>query len=58
VLTRCAFACSPAEAPEPVRRRVHYVAAAPAGRGAVREVCEFVMRAQGTLEAALAGFLE
>jgi 3-deoxy-D-manno-octulosonate 8-phosphate phosphatase (KDO 8-P phosphatase) len=53
VLERCGFACSPPGAPEPVTRCVHYVAGAPAGRGAVREVCELVMRAQGTLEAAL-----
>jgi 3-deoxy-D-manno-octulosonate 8-phosphate phosphatase (KDO 8-P phosphatase) len=49
VLTRCGFACAPGEAPEAVRSRVHYVANAPAGRGAAREVCELVMRALGTL---------
>ena len=48
VLTRCGFACAPREAPLAVRSRVHYTAAAPAGRGAVREVCELVMRAQGS----------
>ena len=53
VLTRCGFACAPHEAPAAVRRRVHYVAKAPAGRGAAREVCELVMRAQGKLEQAL-----
>jgi 3-deoxy-D-manno-octulosonate 8-phosphate phosphatase (KDO 8-P phosphatase) len=57
VLVRCGLACAPAAAPEAVRRRAHYVATAPAGAGAVREVCEFVMRAQGTLEAAIAGYL-
>jgi 3-deoxy-D-manno-octulosonate 8-phosphate phosphatase (KDO 8-P phosphatase) len=57
VLTRCGFACAPGEAPEAVRSRVHYVAAAPAGRGAAREVCEVLMRAQGTLEQALQGYL-
>jgi 3-deoxy-D-manno-octulosonate 8-phosphate phosphatase (KDO 8-P phosphatase) len=36
---------------------VHYVAAAPAGHGAAREVCEFVMRAQDRLEAALRSYL-
>jgi 3-deoxy-D-manno-octulosonate 8-phosphate phosphatase (KDO 8-P phosphatase) len=50
VLTRCGFACAPSEAPEAVRSRVHYVARAPAGRGAAREVCELVMRAQRTYE--------
>jgi 3-deoxy-D-manno-octulosonate 8-phosphate phosphatase (KDO 8-P phosphatase) len=57
VLTRCGFACAPREAPEAVRCRVHYVARAGAGRGAAREVCELVMRAQSTLEPALRGYL-
>jgi 3-deoxy-D-manno-octulosonate 8-phosphate phosphatase (KDO 8-P phosphatase) len=53
VLTRCGFACAPREAPEAVRDRVHYIPSARAGFGAVREVCELVMQAQGTLERAL-----
>jgi 3-deoxy-D-manno-octulosonate 8-phosphate phosphatase (KDO 8-P phosphatase) len=57
VLTRCGFACAPHEAPEAVRSRVHYVAAAPAGRGAAREVCELVMRAQRKFEQALGRYL-
>ena len=47
VLSRCGFACAPQEAPEAVRSRVHYVTAAPAGRGAVREACELLLRARG-----------
>jgi 3-deoxy-D-manno-octulosonate 8-phosphate phosphatase (KDO 8-P phosphatase) len=57
VLTRCGLACAPREAPEAVRSRVHYVATAPAGQGAAREVCEFVMRAQDRLERALQSYL-
>ena len=57
VLTRCGFACAPREAPAAVRERVHYVAQAPAGRGAVREVCELVMQAQGSYARALQGYL-
>jgi 3-deoxy-D-manno-octulosonate 8-phosphate phosphatase (KDO 8-P phosphatase) len=57
VLTRCRFACAPGEAPAEVRRRVHYVAQAAAGRGAAREVCELVMRAQEKLDAALRKYL-
>jgi len=49
VLTRCGFACAPHEAPEDVRRRVHYIASAAAGHGAAREVCEFILEAQGKL---------
>ena len=44
VLERCGFACAPHEAPRQVRGRVHYVTAAPAGRGAVRELCDLLVR--------------
>jgi 3-deoxy-D-manno-octulosonate 8-phosphate phosphatase (KDO 8-P phosphatase) len=57
VLTRCGFAASTREAPEIVRRHVHLIATQPAGAGAAREVCETVMQAQGTLDAALAPYL-
>jgi len=57
VLTRCGFAASTHEAPEVVRRHAHFVASLPAGAGAAREVCEMVMRAQGTLEASIAPYL-
>ena len=57
VLTRCGFACAPREAPEAVRARVHYVADAAAGRGAAREVCELVMRAQKSFDNALGKYL-
>jgi 3-deoxy-D-manno-octulosonate 8-phosphate phosphatase (KDO 8-P phosphatase) len=57
VLLRCGFACAPSEAPQAVRTRVHYIADAPAGRGAVREVCEVLLQAQGSLERVLKGYL-
>ena len=57
VLTRCGFACAPHEAPEDVRRRVHYIASAPAGHGAAREVCEFILEAQGKLDNVLKRYL-
>ncbi len=57
VLTRCGFACAPREAPLEVRQRVHYVCESPAGGGAAREICELLMRAQGSLDAALARYL-
>jgi 3-deoxy-D-manno-octulosonate 8-phosphate phosphatase (KDO 8-P phosphatase) len=46
VLECCGFSCAPREAPVAVRRRVHYVAKAPAGGGAVREVCELILGAR------------
>jgi len=57
VLRRCGFACAPREAHELVRSHVQYVARAPAGGGAVREICDLLMRAQGTLDAAMARYL-
>lgn len=57
VLRRCGLACAPREAHELVLRHAHYIARAPAGGGAAREVCEFLMRAHGSLEAALAKYL-
>ena len=54
VLARCGFAACVPEAPEAVRGRVHHVTRAAGGRGAVREVCELIMRAQNTLERAIA----
>ena len=47
VLARCGFACAPRTARAEVLREAHYVTDADAGRGAVREVCDYVLRARG-----------
>ena len=47
LLARCGFACAPREAHESVLRGAHYVAGAPAGGGAAREVCDYLLRAHG-----------
>ena len=57
-MRRAGLALSVPAAPELVRRHAHYVTAAQGGLGAVREACEFIMRAQGTLAAQLAKYLE
>jgi 3-deoxy-D-manno-octulosonate 8-phosphate phosphatase (KDO 8-P phosphatase) len=57
VLERCGFACAPREAPQQVRQCAHYVCSAPAGGGAVRELCEYIMQAQGTFERQLREYL-
>jgi len=54
VLARCGFSASVPDAPEVVRTRVHHVTRAPGGRGAAREICELIMRAQNTLDRAIA----
>ena len=56
LFTRVGFAVTvPSGHPE-VQYRAHYVTKNPGGRGAVREVCDMVMRARGTYEQALAPY--
>ena len=58
IMRRCGLAvCVPA-APALVKQHAHYVTQLPGGRGAVREVCELIMQAQGTFEAQLAPYLK
>jgi 3-deoxy-D-manno-octulosonate 8-phosphate phosphatase (KDO 8-P phosphatase) len=45
------------EAPEAVRSHAHYVSRTPGGRGAAREVCDLILRAQGAFDAAIARYL-
>ena len=58
LLTRCGFAATVPAAPQALKSRAHYVARAPGGHGAVREVCEFILRAQGALERAIGAHLQ
>jgi len=56
-LSSCGFAACVPAAPHYMREHVHYVTQAQGGRGAVREFCELIMHAQGTLDKALNKFL-
>ncbi len=47
LLRRAGLAVAPADAVPAVRRAAHWVSRAPGGRGAVREVLEALLRAQG-----------
>lgn len=58
VLRCCGLALTVPEAPAIVKAHAHYVSRAPGGRGAVREVCELMLQAQGTLEAQISPYLE
>ena len=51
VMRNCGLAVAVANAVEAVKDAAHYVTAAPGGRGAVREFCELVLRAQRQPEA-------
>jgi len=55
VLRRCGLALTVPEAPFEVKQAAHYVTRARGGRGAVREACELILHAQGTLDRARTG---
>ena len=57
VLTRAGLAATVPEAPAAVRQGAHHVTQAGGGRGAVRELCELIMHAQGTFEGQLAAWM-
>ncbi|RKY40474.1 MAG: phenylphosphate carboxylase subunit delta [Candidatus Makaraimicrobium thalassicum] len=48
VLKRVGLAVSPPNAAEEVKSCVHLITGKPGGCGAVREVCDFILRSQGT----------
>ena len=50
VMRACGLAVAVANAADAVKAEAHYVTKASGGRGAVREFCELVLRAQGQLE--------
>jgi 3-deoxy-D-manno-octulosonate 8-phosphate phosphatase (KDO 8-P phosphatase) len=47
LMRRCTFAVAVADATEDTRAAAHYVTRLPGGFGAVREVCELILKAQG-----------
>jgi len=57
VLGRVGLAAAPADAAPEVLGRVDWVSACPGGRGAVRELVELVLKAQGRWEALVTGYL-
>jgi len=57
VMTACGFSASVGDGHALAKRQADYVAQAPAGGGAVREVCELILRAQGRLDDILASYL-
>jgi 3-deoxy-D-manno-octulosonate 8-phosphate phosphatase (KDO 8-P phosphatase) len=57
VMKACAFSATVPDGHFTARRVADYVAEAGAGRGAVREACEFILRAQGKLDDVFSGYL-
>ncbi len=56
VLGRVGLSAAPADAADDVRARVHWVSRYAGGRGAVRELVELVLRAQGEWDAIVRTF--
>jgi 3-deoxy-D-manno-octulosonate 8-phosphate phosphatase (KDO 8-P phosphatase) len=56
ILRRVAFAATVATAHVECRRTAHYITERAAGHGAVREVIELILRAQGRLDALIESY--
>jgi 3-deoxy-D-manno-octulosonate 8-phosphate phosphatase (KDO 8-P phosphatase) len=57
VMDACGFSATPSDSYELNQQRADYVASHSGGHGAVREVCEFILVAQGKHDDALARYL-
>jgi len=57
LLSRVGFAVSVPNGRQEAHQRSHYITEAAGGRGAVREACEFVLRASGNYDRVMAQFL-
>lgn len=57
VMGACGFSAAPADGHLLAKRYARLITSEDGGRGAVREVCEFILDAQGKLDAALAPYL-
>lgn len=58
VMRRVGFSATVADAVAEVRDGADYVATRPGGRGAVREVCELILRVQGRWDEVMARYLD
>jgi len=56
-MLQCGLAIAVPDSPALLLKYAHYVTYKSGGRGAVREVCELIMQAQGTFDAQMAQFL-
>ena len=47
VLSRVGLACTPADGMDGVKKYVHFISSKNGGRGAVREICDFILKSAG-----------
>jgi 3-deoxy-D-manno-octulosonate 8-phosphate phosphatase (KDO 8-P phosphatase) len=57
LLRRAGLAISVSQAADVVKQNIDFITKVKAGKGAVREACEFIMEAQGTLQTMLQSYL-
>jgi len=57
LMTRVGLAVAVNDAHPEVRKRAHWCTTLPGGHGAVREVCDLIMQAQGTYQAIVESYL-
>ncbi len=57
MLQQAGFSCAPADAHEFVKKHVHWVSQCRGGHGAVRELCEYILRASSRMDKVLAQYL-
>ena len=57
VMSRVGFAVAVPDAPSFVRQHAHFVTGCGGGNGAVRELCELILQAQGNYERLMAAYL-
>lgn len=58
LILRAGLGITVANAPNIIQRYAHWVTKASGGKGAAREVCDFIMEAQGSYQAALQLYME
>ncbi|HTS22958.1 MAG TPA: HAD family hydrolase [Casimicrobiaceae bacterium] len=58
LIARCGLGVTVPHAPDALKRRAHYVTRRDGGKGAVRELCELILSAQGRLERIHAGYAD
>ena len=57
IMTRVGFAVTVADGHDEVVKRSHWQTSLPGGRGAARQVCEFIMKARGSYDESLSLYL-
>lgn len=58
MLKRVELAITVANAPQIIQQHTHMITKAKGGKGAVREVCDFIMQAQGTYQTIVNSYLQ